>query len=48
MVEVGGDYEGINKDKIGCWAWDLLEIVEWEDLKKLKDYKKFMIRFEDR
>ena len=45
----GGDYRGINEDKIGSWAWDLLEIVEWEDLKPLreKEYQKFKIRFDD-
>lgn len=46
----GGDYRGPNEDKIGCWAWDVLEIVEWEDLKPLKDknYQDFKIRFEDK
>ncbi len=46
----GGDYRGINEDKIGSWAWDVLEIVDWEDLDKLKkeDYQKFEIRFEDK
>lgn len=46
----GGDYRGINEDKVGSWAWDLLEIVEWEDLKPLKDqgYTNFEVRFEDR
>ena len=47
----GGDYRGINEDKIGCWAWDLLEIVEWETMKdyiKQGGFKKFEIRFEDK
>ena len=45
-----GDYRGINEDKIGCWAWDLLEIVDWEDLKPLEQqgYTYFTIRFEDK
>lgn len=35
----GGDYRGINEDKVGSWAWDTLEIVEWEKMRKLKDKK---------
>lgn len=46
----GGDYRGINEEQIGCWAWDTLEIVEWEDLEHLRNlgYQKFEIRFEDK
>ena len=46
----GGDYSGINEDKIGSWAWDVLEIVDWEDLENLQKegYQKFEIRFEDK
>lgn len=46
----GGDYRGINEDKIGSWAWDVLEVVDWGDLDKLEKegYRKFEIRFEER
>lgn len=46
----GSDYQGINEDKVGSWAWDMLEIVDWEDIDKLKrdGYQKFEVRFEDR
>ena len=46
----GGDYRGINQEQIGSWAWDVLEIVEWEDLQPLKEdnYTFFSTRFEDR
>jgi hypothetical protein len=32
----GGDYgrEGNDYDKVGTWAWDVIEIVEWEDAQK--------------
>lgn len=46
----GGDYGGINEDKIGCWAWDVLEIVEQEtmnELTKNKGYQEFEILFEE-
>ena len=41
----GGDYAGINKDKIGCWAWDTLEIVEYETLKDYKGFQEFKVLF---
>jgi hypothetical protein len=43
----GGDYHGINEDKVGIWAWDMLEIVEYEDLDLLKkqNYENFSILF---
>lgn len=43
----GGDYRGMNNDKVGSWAWDVLEIVEWEDAAKLKKegYQEFSIIF---
>lgn len=46
----GSDYQGINEDKVGSWAWDMLEIVDWEDIDKLEKegYQKFEVRFEDR
>lgn len=44
----GGDYRGINEDKVGSWAWDVLEIVDWEDVGELEKegYRKFKVRFE--
>ena len=43
----GGDYRGINADMVGCWAWDTLEIVDYDEIKKLKDkgYQRFEIVF---
>lgn len=32
----GGDYHGINKDMVGSWAWDTLEIVEYKE-KEIKE-----------
>lgn len=45
----GGDYRGINEDKVGSWSWDLLEIVEWEDKEELlkKGYTDYKILFEE-
>lgn len=43
----GGDYRGNNEDKVGSWAWDTLEIVDWERKEELKkqDYQDFDILF---
>lgn len=47
----GGDYHGINEDKVGCWAWDMLEIVEYKCIehKKLLEsgYQLFDIVFKE-
>lgn len=46
----GGDYRGINQDKVGSWAWDTLEIVDWEEAEKYfkeKNYDKFMVTFKE-
>lgn len=46
----GGDYRGINQDKVGSWAWDMLEIVDWEEAGKYfkeKNYDKFMVTFKE-
>ena len=34
----GGDYRGLNEDKVGIWAWDVLEIVNKS--KVPNDYEK--------
>ena len=45
----GGDYGGMNKDLVGSWAWDELEIVEWEDVKPLEKqgYQQYMVLFKE-
>ena len=48
----GGDYRGkdnINVDEVGTWAWDVLEIVEYEDLEQLEKsgYQKYSVLFFD-
>lgn len=43
----GGDYRGINEEQIGCWAWDTLEIVEYETLKDYKGFQEFKVLFID-
>lgn len=42
----GGDYEGINEDKVGSWAWDEISIKKEfpYDFKKLDIYFKFQLR----
>lgn len=41
----GGDYRGINADKVGIWAGDLLTIVSGPELNKYKDFDEFSIVF---
>lgn len=44
----GGDYRSNpNIDKVGTWAWDILEIVECDDLEKLEKqgYQKYSVVF---
>lgn len=45
----GGDYEGTNMDQVGSWAWDVLEIVEWNKQKSLLNdgYKMFEVLFNE-
>ena len=45
----GGDYRGDNQDEIGSWAWDLIEIIDWEELEPLKEkgYKEYKVIFEE-
>ena len=43
----GGDYRGNNADQVGCWAWDTLEIVEYETLQEYKGFKEFKVLFID-
>ena len=39
----------MNEEVVGSWAWDELEIVEWEDLKPLKEkgYIPYMVLFKE-
>lgn len=39
----GGDYGGINADKVGIWAWDIISIED----EKPKDYTEFDIIFKE-
>lgn len=46
----GGDYYSkLNIDKVGTWAWDELELVEWEKQKEFKDkgYQEFEVVFSE-
>ena len=46
----GGDYAGINADKIGSWAFDVLEVVNYNKAIKLiskKGYKLYNIVFSE-
>ena len=39
----GGDYDGVNSDKVGSWAWDEVSIKKEfpYDFKKLDIYFKY-------
>lgn len=43
----GGDYHGLNEESVGAWAWDELEIVDYERIPELKKqgYNPFSILF---
>lgn len=43
----GGDYYGINSDKVGIWAGDLLTVVSGTELSEYKDFEEFKILFSE-
>lgn len=34
----GGDYFGENSNKVGSWAWNIIEITD-DDYEKISEYK---------
>lgn len=46
----GGDYHSkVSKDQVGTWAWDLLELVEWERAQELdkQGYTRYKVVFKE-
>lgn len=39
----GGDYRGVNKSKVGCWAWDMLSL----ETSVPEGYNEFFVEFVD-
>lgn len=44
----GGDYRGINQELVGSWAFDTIELMEWDKWKSIKnDYNELRVIFKE-